>query len=664
MNRIVLSVVGVAAAAAVGVSGFWFWNKTEAENQIELSLVALQHAGVETSHDGLEIEGFPLSYTGKLKNFTAKMPAQGVAFAFPEFRAGMSATSVGTVDFAFPSEFYVTLTDEAGAETGQVFVTSDALTANVRPTEKGAYDLGVTANALRVARGASGDAASDFVAFTTFDASGELSADAAARNVVVDLGAKADMIEASFLAAANPGEQASPVKVQAAGAVLAADGDILAQKGKVEIERLAIDATPNGGMQLSNIALDLNSTAPDGFEPARLLDAGQEAAAEPEDVLALLLQIAAESVVQGGAIETSLAIGDAAGSFLVPSEEGFVTAKLVTKGIAYRSGVAPERIGGKVTADSFRMEFDDATNIYYDLTKAEFDLSLDAADRFDLVPIATAADSEASGEAFLAMLSDHLRRGGKATFVSKSERYETIAGMPPELGLPFDRLTSRTGENIATVSVDGDAAAIDITGKDVVYEIAGATEGTVANDDFAFNASFPVRQADDPQDGRINFVMEGVTVSDSLWDLFDPGKALTREIKTIAIEGRAGVSVLQDVLAFAPTPNAAPPFGFEDVKIDRLTLDLLGFRGDAAGEIALAPAPNGAVTVTLAGWNELIEGLSQTSLAANPQAGMSLLLASTWVETYGKPGETEGQTVLEIVVDPAAGLLINGQPLQ
>ncbi len=664
MNRIVIGVVGAAVVAAAGVSGFWFWNKTEAENQIEMSLVALQRAGVETRHEGLEIEGFPLSYTGKLKNFTARIPAQGVSFAFPEFRAGMSAASVGTVDFNFPAEFFVTLIDQSGAETGQVFVQSENLAANVRPTDQGAYDLGVLADMLRVSRGSSGPASTDFVAFTTFDASGELTADAAAKNIVVDFGANAETVEASFLAAAAPASEPSPVKIAASKASLAADGDLLAQKGKLSVERLAVDATPNGGFQLSDFTLDLNSTAADGFDPSSLFEAGKDAAAEPEDVLALLLRIAAESVVQGGAIETTMSVGDAAGSMLIPTEDGFATTKVISRGLTYRTGLAPERIGGSIVAESFRLEVEDAAGIYYDLTNATVALTLDAADKFDLVPIATAEDADASSASFLTMLGDQLRRGGKASLISRSDRYETITNLPPELGLPFEKLTSRTGDNVAEVVLTGDLASIDIKGQDVAYDIEGATTGSVTNDTFGFNAAFPVKQQDGPQDGRLAFTMEGVTISDSLWDLFDPNKALTREIKTIALEGRAGVSVQQDILSFAPGETMEPPFGFESIAIDRATLDLLGFTGDASGEVALAPAPNGVVTVTLTRWREMIEGLSQTSVAQNPQVGMSMLIASTWLDSYGAPGENEHQTVLKIEIDPATGLQINGKPLQ
>lgn len=664
MNRLIKIIAGVAVLGAAGVSGFWFWNKTEAQNQIELSLAALERAGVQTRHEGLEIEGFPLSYTGKLKNFTAKLPAQGVSFAFPEFTAGMSATSVGTVDFAFPSEFFVTLIDASGAETGQVFVTSENLAANVRPTAKGAYDLGVAADMLRVSRGSSGAAANDHVQLRTLSASGALTADETARNIVIDLAMTSNALSASFLAAPNPDAEPTQVKVEANQLSLAADGDLMAQKATLGVERMAVDATPQGGFQLSGIALDLNSTAAAGFDPSSLFEMGRETAQEPEDTLALLLRIAAQSVVQGGAIETTLGIGDIAGNMIVPGETGPASLKVVSKNFGYRAGVAPERMGGGITADALRVEIEDQAGLYYDVTNAEVTLTFDAADSFDLMPIATAGDGDASGAAFLAMLSDHLRRGGSAALVSRSDVYETITTLPPELGLPFERLTSRTGANVAEVALTGEKATMSVTGQDIAYTVAGGTEGSIANDSFAFTLDLPVRQSDAPQEGRLSFVMDGVTATESLWDLIDPQNALTREVKTIAIEGRAGISIQRDILAFAPEADGAPPFGFETVALDRVTLDLLGFRGDATGEVGLAPAPNGAVTITLARWRHLLESLSKTALVQDPQVGMSVLLAGNWIEAYGKPGATEDETVLEIAIDPATGLAINGKPLQ
>lgn len=662
MSRILKIVIGVAALAGVGLGGFYFWSQTQARSQIEEAVAALNQAGVETAYDALEIEGFPTAVSGRFENFIARAPGQGVAFAFPVFSAGMSAGSIGTVDFTFPSEFFVSLLGPDGAPTGvQLYVTSDAMTASVTPAGENAFDMAMSAGALRVSRGSSGPALEDHVSFSALEASGVLTADPAAQTFSLEAGMEARRAGAAFLAASAPGAPPTPIALDVDGLALSAAGDASRVNGALSAATIALDGGPELGGQATAPSLRFDASAADAFDLDRL--AAILDRRDAEGPFAALLRFLAESVTAGGAANLGLSVDRIDGQSMTNLDGTPRLGTLLFDTVAFSSKATPDALTSDLTATQLKLDVSGVDTLVYDAGDLAATAGLTAADRLDLSTLLTAGDADAFADAAADIIRTEVMNGGSAQLSTVAGRYETTTVFPAALGAPFQRLLTRAGRNESAITLTQDQARILATGEPADYETEGGLEGSAATGPYRFDVTMPMAPSDGPQSATYALTLDGITLDERFWTALDPEEALTREIPGLTVTGDATVAVERHLLDPAGDAAQTMPLNLERVALERFELGLLGLQATADGAVDVTPFPEGVVRVALTGWRGFLESLGQTPFGRNPMMQIGALQATSWIDTFGVPGETEEETLLEVEMTPA-GILINGQPFQ
>lgn len=280
---------------------------------------------------------------------------------------------------------------------------------------------------------------------------------------------------------------------------------------------------------------------------------------------------------------------------------------------------------------------------------------------------------------------------GNASFASDSS--ELTVGMS-KAGLTYD------------ASAKGSKA--QLTTSDLPFPISYAVEtvsGTLA---------FPVAKSDQPQPYRLGYHLAGLTLADSVWDLFDPQKSLPRDPADIAIDLEGEAMVTEDLLdpAFsekmaqaageqaageqaadgAPaedgatgedgatdedatgesatadgmTPPAAIPVPFrpETVRITRFALDALGAQAEVTGDLRLpegAPQPVGTIKGEFTGVNALLDKLVSAGLVPQEQ----MMAARMMVAMFARPvADNPDQLQTEVEFREDGAILANGQQVK
>ncbi|MGR3540504.1 MAG: DUF2125 domain-containing protein [Hasllibacter sp.] len=197
---------------------------------------------------------------------------------------------------------------------------------------------------------------------------------------------------------------------------------------------------------------------------------------------------------------------------------------------------------------------------------------------------------------------------------------------------------------------------------------------TARVDRLALNLSLPVREDAEPQDFAYGIALEGLTVSDNLWDMLPMMTGtqidLPRDPMTlrIALSGQATLPFeLLDPGTFAGAAPPPPPV-LSTLNLDDLLLTGAGIELTGSGAIAFdaddmetwggVPAPSGTIDLALSGLQGLIQTLVQAGIVPADQA----LFAQGMIGAVARPvGEDAYES--EIVFGPGAQITANGFPI-
>ncbi|WP_171909555.1 DUF2125 domain-containing protein [Rhodobacter sp. 24-YEA-8] len=222
-----------------------------------------------------------------------------------------------------------------------------------------------------------------------------------------------------------------------------------------------------------------------------------------------------------------------------------------------------------------------------------------------------------------------------------------------------------------------DAARFDyglsLLGGDVRAELpsSGLTDLGGAFTEVTLRMGMPLANDGVSQDFSFLSRLVDVTVSDYVWGLADPGTQLSRDPATLIVDLTGKGAWLQDFLV--PGPKQDPSASVPLARIDQIDLKqgfakLFGAQLDASGALSFDnsdtttfqgfPAPDGRITVSLAGLSALLDKLVALGIvSANDLNGIRMAMAM-----FTRPGAGPDQLTTEIVFRNK-GLFVNGQQL-
>ncbi|MEM1419654.1 MAG: DUF2125 domain-containing protein [Pseudomonadota bacterium] len=215
---------------------------------------------------------------------------------------------------------------------------------------------------------------------------------------------------------------------------------------------------------------------------------------------------------------------------------------------------------------------------------------------------------------------------------------------------------------------DSAAYSVDIQGE--TAELASELKGLTINSEGQFNRRgsieamaltgvYPTRGSATPQQIKVTYSINGVEMDDLTWVELNSSGELERSIPGLEIDLALDAVMLRDM--FDPSDIQTAPFDVTAVELNGLYLDMLGFRGEATGVVAIENGlPDGLVQVTLTNWRKVLGGLANSSLLGQfaPMVGM----ATITLETLVAPGAEENESLLNIEF-AGEQVIVNDRPL-
>lgn len=262
--------------------------------------------------------------------------------------------------------------------------------------------------------------------------------------------------------------------------------------------------------------------------------------------------------------------------------------------------------------------------------------------------------------------------------------YETLTGTFSFSGTDLETGTDKTaagefstGASDLTFALDKSGlgyggssvdSKFDLTVSDLPFPISYAIAKTSAD------IQIPAAKSDSAQPFKLAYTLEGLTLADGIWNLFDPTSQLPRDPATLVIDLAGDALVTADL--FDPATSApqtddagmpvAPevPFMPQNLTITRIALDAAGAKADLKGELDLSQNPQepvGTIDGQFTGVNGLLDKVVAMGLVPEDQMmGMRMMLAM-----FAKPVEGQGdQMQTQIEFREGGSIFANGQQIK
>ena len=217
--------------------------------------------------------------------------------------------------------------------------------------------------------------------------------------------------------------------------------------------------------------------------------------------------------------------------------------------------------------------------------------------------------------------------------------------------------------------------AVDATAAEMVMpELPGPISYSLA--DTTFDIQIPVLKSDEPAPFKVAYSIGGLTIADTIWDMFDPQRVLPRDPASLDIDVtgllRLTMDLFDPALARAAEADAddeaASPQPFEPVELalNKLALAAVGASFDSSGELRVPESgdmtkPVGHLNARIEGLNGLIDRLVQLGVVGNEEvAGYRMMLAM-----FARPAPEGGDALVsEFEFREDGGIFANGQQVQ
>jgi len=213
---------------------------------------------------------------------------------------------------------------------------------------------------------------------------------------------------------------------------------------------------------------------------------------------------------------------------------------------------------------------------------------------------------------------------------------------------------------------------------DTHYRVSGAQiplpQIELSLDESAFKFKMPLGKSDTPQDFGFLTKLIGLSVSDDIWGMIDPGKVLPREPATLILDIAGKMNWLVDITdpeaMVEVENNGEMPALLHSMTISDVTMSIAGAEVNATGDFAFdnsdlttfdgMPAPTGTIDVNIFGVNGLMDRLTQMGLLPQEQAmGARMMLG-----LFARPADGPDSMTSKIEVNGDGSVFANGQQLK
>jgi hypothetical protein len=240
-------------------------------------------------------------------------------------------------------------------------------------------------------------------------------------------------------------------------------------------------------------------------------------------------------------------------------------------------------------------------------------------------------------------------------------------------GQTFD-IAGSSGTGQLNVGVGPEGLTYKGEANDLTLRAAGSEiplpDASLAIEQYAWTLDMPIAVSEDPQDFVIKMGLIGLSLSDMLWAMFDPGEAIPRDPATLIIDLAGQANWLIDVTnpEIGKEPIEQMPGQIHALAVNEVRLSLAGAELSGTGDFVfdnsagptVPPVPVGSVDLRLVGGNSLIDKLVNLGFVPQEQAmGARMMLG-----LLARPGEGEDTLVSKIELTPTGGILANGQQLR
>ncbi|MCB2135077.1 MAG: DUF2125 domain-containing protein [Rhodobacteraceae bacterium] len=182
----------------------------------------------------------------------------------------------------------------------------------------------------------------------------------------------------------------------------------------------------------------------------------------------------------------------------------------------------------------------------------------------------------------------------------------------------------------------------------------------------AFNMAIPVSKSDLEQPFSALISLVDLSVSDGLWNMFDPGMQLPRDPATVIIDLSGMARLLLDIMdpANAQALNQQPPGELTALDLKRLQVKLAGAELTGQGALTFdnqgfVPQPLGSVDLQLVGGNGLIDKLVAMGFVPEDQAMGARMMMGLFAVMTGDDTLTS-----KIEFKEGGAIFANGQRIQ
>ena len=187
-------------------------------------------------------------------------------------------------------------------------------------------------------------------------------------------------------------------------------------------------------------------------------------------------------------------------------------------------------------------------------------------------------------------------------------------------GLAFGMDANALNYGILTNGTDITVSATDLPFPEVNASIA----------ELAFKMVMPLAQSGTAEDFSFLTRISGLSVSDEIWGMFDPGAVLPRDPATLIIDVAGKAQWLVDIFAQDPATTTETPARIEALTINQIQLAFAGADVTGSGDFTFdnndmmtypgMPKPIGKIDARMVGVNGLIDKVIQLGYVPEEQA--------------------------------------------
>jgi len=237
--------------------------------------------------------------------------------------------------------------------------------------------------------------------------------------------------------------------------------------------------------------------------------------------------------------------------------------------------------------------------------------------------------------------------------------------------------TTNTGPTEQSVHLNGDGLGLDMVVQDFAMSMkfdeifSDPFDAVIGKLELALQ--LPINGRLDPQDFRLLYSFRDITMSEDVWQLFDPGTDISRDAATLHFDISGSVISSLDLLDYdavvAAVESAEVPFEFQQLTLNDLDVSAAGVALSGAGSFVFDntdletffgfPRPEGSANFRLAGANGMVSRLVDMGLFNSDEA-MGFRMGLAFV------GNSTGEDIIESLVEitPEGHLMVNGQRMQ